>query len=232
MAWEDAAVDPLFVRADTSIPLLAVAAMGQSTLSEVELVVDDAILATDSDESDGWSFSWSPVAGSGTAQLRVLDSSGRSVQTKARAYEALNAFDYWRYEYWGQGFAADSDSAAAADPDADQITNLWEYAIGSNPQLVGGVPAAAMVQATTFSSPQGEAFGLSHRFRSSDPSLRFTLEEGDLVNPWEVVESPALRVDPDPDSADFGLMFLGRPLADLQVQQRSFLRVTVSLVTD
>jgi hypothetical protein len=81
----------------------------------------------------------------------VEHQSGEARRRDARL--ALGAFEYspmhaWRFEAFGSGYLTNTASAETADPDADGIPNILEYAFDTDPNGVDrdGLPSAMLVR--------------------------------------------------------------------------------------
>lgn len=82
----------------------------------------------------------------------------------------------WRTEHFGSA-AVDTQSAAAADPDADGWTNLAEFALGLDPLAADGPAALALATAA-------ERLTLTFA-RRAEPALTYTVEAAaSPAGPW------------------------------------------------
>ncbi|GEM_PF-6345317 len=226
ISWSDGA-STLFLLADESTDLSAEAFDYNNDLVDVSFFTTGGVLlGADTDGSDGWSFPFSTTEGIGELIIIATDQSGRSTQIRGRDYQSLNSFDFWRFSNWGELYANEPMADSDADPDKDGISNLWEYAIGSNP-MEGEADAWQMQYARPlfFVVNGTPAFGFAFRFRGVDSRLQFSLESSDLVTSWESVDDPSLSVVPDVESPEFINVHLGVTEESLEIGSQRFLRV-------
>lgn len=103
-------------------------------------------------------------------------------------------FAFWRYDHWGSGYAALSQSHADADPDGDGWKNLWEYAVGGDPrQPFGGGEATGAPEVLRWVEDGQWVVGLSYRLRTGDEALHVELESGALAGEWFPVVDPVVE---------------------------------------
>jgi hypothetical protein len=182
-------------------------------IDSVTFYADGALLGTDSDGNDGWSWYWANPAGEGILQVEVIDNDGRSVITPGRPFEVLSLIDYWRYGYWGESFRNLAEAGLTADPDRDGVVNLWEYA-------VGGLPLQASHSAEQLGRPKPVMFiedgnallGFDLRMRTDNPLLELVLESGHatLQGNWAAVLHDYLDSVADPGFPGFVQVRIGR----------------------
>ncbi|MEO5714862.1 MAG: LamG-like jellyroll fold domain-containing protein [Luteolibacter sp.] len=82
-----------------------------------------------------------PAAGmSGTTSVTFVVSDGTETRSQTFNVTVFNQSDTWRLQNFGTNWGNDAIAGSLADPDADGLLNLIEYAIGSNPN--GPTPEA------------------------------------------------------------------------------------------
>jgi len=73
-----------------------------------------------------------------------------------------------------------NDALKTADPDADGLINLLEYATGTSPVAAGGTPGYTV-------APSGDFLALNYT-RVADPTLTYTVEgSSDLTGAWSTI---------------------------------------------
>ena len=133
-------------------------------------------------------------------------------------------YDTWRFaRFTGAQLADSAASGASADPDADGLTNLLEYALGGEPLA----PDAVARQPTGAVTPDGR-LTLTY-FQPSDRSdLAYSVEWiSDLAaGPWATgsgIVTETARV-----ATEGGELVTVRADADLATSPRQFLRLRVT----
>lgn len=178
----------------------------------IDFIIDGVTVGSDTNGIDGWSWNWASPSGSGILQLRATDDDGQQVTTWARSYAVVGPFDYWRSVYWGNRYESLGAAAENADPDADGIANLWEYAIAGDP-VSSGSPSgrAGYPQPIRYESSGTRYFGLVFRFRNSDPSLQYAVErsQSGLGSDWAVTSPDITEIMEDTDWEGFHTIRLG-----------------------
>ncbi len=91
---------------------------------------------------------------------------------------ALSVFEQWRQTHFGPAATDAGEAADAADPDADGLPNLLEYALGADP-LAPSPPALPTLQLSAL-GPQPSRLRLTFN-RVADPALTYTVEAADTL---------------------------------------------------
>ena len=211
-------------------PLLVPLAWGGNAVSGAHYTTPPASLLIPAGSASA-TVSISPIAdslaqGDRTVTLSIATDWSLSAGSPASATVTIQdkPYDTWRFaRFTGAQLADSAASGATADPDADGLANLLEYALGGEPLA----PDAAARQPTSAITPDGR-LTLTY-FQPSDRSdLVYSVEWiSDLAaGPWATgsgIVTETARV-----ATEGGELVTVRADADLATSPRQFLRLRVT----
>jgi hypothetical protein len=160
-------------------------------------------------------------AGTGIQGIRLYDNtSGANSQfdeirvgtSFGSVVPAFTLLESWRSTYFGQT-AATGDAADAADPDADGVRNLVEFALGSD-------PTDSSDRSDTVLDTSGNFLTLT--FIPQRTGVTYSVEAGSDLAAWTALTMPALTVGQSTTVTDTQNLSTANP-------PRRFLRLKVSV---
>lgn len=154
----------------------------------------------------------------GTYQIRLAADDG---ETKVFD-DSIMTVAPLTYPEWATGIAfPPGQNAANANPDDDELPNLWEWALGYNPLL--SLPAETGINFST------ESIGLSRRLtlefdvpRNREPDIIF--QSSDNLQGWQTLLNPDLTITPVSDTHARWTLHHDSPQADPRTFIRSGVR--------
>ncbi|MCU0791271.1 MAG: hypothetical protein MUE42_00090 [Opitutaceae bacterium] len=167
----------------------------------------------------GTSYTDSSVTNGTTYYYVVAGVAGTSVgpnSNQASATPNGNALETWRQSYFGAGATNTGAAANNADPDADGIANLIEYATGTDPLVAGPSPVTI--------GRSGNSLTLTYT-RIADPLLIYTVEGGDDLSTWSTITADN---NPSTGVQNIAGQVTVIDTVSLTSQPRRFLRLKVS----
>ena len=140
-------------------------------------------------------------------------------------------YDAWRHAVFTAEQLADSAvSGDAADPDADGLPNLLEYALGGAPLSpdAAAVAPRAEVAAGEGGEPAAARLILRHTEAAGRTDLVYTVEwTADLAGPWQSGAGVVELVSRETSEGGGGAAVVSRAVAPLGGHPRQFLRLRV-----
>lgn len=215
LPWDEL---PLSTNVLTRSSFIETSATRISPLSHQVTVDDPALVgATVSAAGDLHIVRASASPGGTTLRVLTTDLEGATHETSfSVTLAAPTTLATWQAAQFGPA-AATASVANDADPDADGLPNLLEYALGTAPLIAGPSPASPALGggALTFTCP-----------RIADPALTYTVEVADSpAGPWATLAAPG---NPSSGAQNVAGPVVITDPAPLAEHPRRFLRLRVS----